>query len=229
VRAQLLADELGYTVQTGPLEGLRFPKGDLSHVDALMPKLLGTYEQELCAAIQRVLSREPTHFIDFGAAEGYYAVGVALKTLSTRVLAYDLAPSARAACRTLAEENQVAARVEQRGRARLTDLSAGELRDAFLMSDIEGQEMDLFSEEVLPRLVRTTLIIEAHETLRPGVSKSLLARFADSHDADVVDVTYPRPPLFGTVSQYFAPEDLADVMYEGRPSARWMILEPRAR
>ena len=65
-----------YVVQQGPFRGLQYI--DNSVGSTLPPKLMGTYERELIWVIDEMISTEPDIIIDIGAAEGYYAVGLAM-------------------------------------------------------------------------------------------------------------------------------------------------------
>ena len=81
----------GTVVKSGPFRGLTYPGESATSVDALIPKLLGVYESQL----HPCFSRGWTHFIDIGASDGYYAVGMAMR--GARVTAIDIDPWARRA------------------------------------------------------------------------------------------------------------------------------------
>src|SRR5438105_426555 len=80
----LEADLRELTVLDGPFRGLRYPSASSLH-SGLLPKLLGTYEAELHGPIEHLLkSRTYGAVVDVGAAEGYYAVGFALRCPEAR-------------------------------------------------------------------------------------------------------------------------------------------------
>ena len=68
-------------VLTGIFKGLKYPELT-AYGSALYPKLIGSYEKELCPTLARLLEKNYSEIIDTGCAEGYYAVGLALKTNS---------------------------------------------------------------------------------------------------------------------------------------------------
>jgi hypothetical protein len=77
--ARRFVDNQGTTVLHGPFAGLMYPRDLLlAQADAPIAKLLGTYEQELHPVFEEVIAKQPRTIIDIGAAEGYYAVGLAL-------------------------------------------------------------------------------------------------------------------------------------------------------
>jgi hypothetical protein len=102
------------TVIAGPFQGLKYPFMK-SCCSTLLPKLLGTYEAELQPYILRWKSVNFTHIIDIGAAEGYYAVGLARMFPEATVNAYDTSEEAQNLTAELAEANETKPRTTIRG------------------------------------------------------------------------------------------------------------------
>ena len=74
---RVLIRQIGQKVQMGPFAGMEFLSNVLE--GCYIPKLLGTYEMELHPTWIRLRQlRKYRTIIDIGAAEGYYAVGLAL-------------------------------------------------------------------------------------------------------------------------------------------------------
>ena len=71
-------------VHAGPFAGMRYV--DRSVGSCFIPKLLGTYERELAPKIERICRRQPGLVVDVGAAEGYYAVGLAMRIPEARII-----------------------------------------------------------------------------------------------------------------------------------------------
>src|SRR2546423_12652663 len=90
-------------VRAGPFAGLRYPDNLIQ-----IPKLLGTYELELHPAVERLIASRPTTVVNVGAAEGYYAVGLARRLPDARILAFDIDERSQEHCRRLAALNGVA-------------------------------------------------------------------------------------------------------------------------
>ena len=99
-------------VQSGPFRGMRYPpqltSADTLLSDTVVPKLLGSYEAEPDGALMRVFEREYRHIIHIGCAEGYYAVGLALRLPDTPVFAFDINSTNSASCIEMARMNGVA-------------------------------------------------------------------------------------------------------------------------
>jgi hypothetical protein len=218
----------GLVVQAGPFRGMRYL--GRSHGSALLPKLVGSYEADLHPVLRRAIARGPARVIDVGCAEGYYAVGLALR-LPGATYAFDIAAGARLACRELAALNGVADRVVIDGEctaARLNELAGP---GALVVCDIEGAEVELLDPARAPRLRQADLLIEAHDDLRLDVevTPTLLARFRDSHDVTRVRLRQRDPAAFAALA-FLAPGSQRLALHEDRlPGQEWLFLTPKVR
>ena len=79
----------GLTVSGGPFAGLTYP--DREPI-SLVPKLLGIYERELHGAVEAAVLGQPEVIVNVGAADGYYAVGLARRCPSATVHAFEADP-----------------------------------------------------------------------------------------------------------------------------------------
>lgn len=138
-----VATSAGLTVQSGPFRGMVLP-ARTSWLDGdITPKILGCYEAELHAAVDRAAERQPTVVINVGCAEGFYAVGLARLFPHARVYAFDTHERARAVCREAADANGLGERLEIDGACttqRLLEV-AGNNR-ALIVLDCEGAEFE---------------------------------------------------------------------------------------
>ncbi len=75
-------------VRAGPFAGMRYV--DTSVGSCFIPKLLGTYERELASKVEWICRQQPELVVDIGAAEGYYAIGLAMRIPAARVVAFEL-------------------------------------------------------------------------------------------------------------------------------------------
>jgi hypothetical protein len=171
----------GRRVHAGPFAGMRYV--DASVGSCFIPKLLGTYERELAGRIEWICRKQPKLIIDVGAAEGYYAIGLALQNPQARVIAFELDETGQSALSAMARLNGVAHRLTVRGRCEPAGLAAALEGDSapVVICDVEGDEDKLLNPEQVPGLPKATLLVETHEFLRPGVTAELCRRFAPSH------------------------------------------------
>src|SRR5205807_4237653 len=79
---------------------------------AYVPKLLGIYERELNPFIEQACALNFPLIVDVGAAEGYYAIGMALRNPNARLIAFEMEQKGRAALEEMARLNNVMSRVE---------------------------------------------------------------------------------------------------------------------
>lgn len=215
-----LVQHYGLKVLAGPFAGMRY--GDDVQCGAYVAKLVGSYEEELHGVIQQIIARRYRRVVDVGCAEGYYAVGLALKLPEAQVLAYDINDDARRFCADLAKRNGVADRVELRGSCDHAELSRLCDQHTLVVCDCEGFEFDLLDPAKVPGLATTDMLVELHEYTRPGLTSELLRRFAATHRAVLVD-TQDRDSTRYPMLEVVEPADRPWAVREGRGVAmQWV-------
>ncbi len=179
-----VVQQCGTTVQGGPFQGMEFiaQSTEGCHV----PKLLGCYEQELHGHILAAAGRGYEAVINIGAAEGYYAVGLARLMPDVRVYAYDTNAAAHPVCQSLAERNGVAGRVVIGGAFRGEDFDRFAGQRTLVVCDIEGGETELLDPRRYPALQAMDLIVELHDSPQAKPSVLILERFAVTHAVTMV-------------------------------------------
>jgi hypothetical protein len=223
----LIRRKFGVRVIAGPFEGLEYAPAR-SRLAFCSHVLLGTYEKELHTVIEYVCTCEFSTIIDIGAASGYYAAGFARRLPSSRIVAYEMDLSLHPTLNKLALANNLS-NIELRGECDAASL-ASSISDndvAFVLCDAEGAEADIFDEAVVNKLCRSTILIETHEALRPGVSCLLKKRFARSHSILTIEQVRrtpadlpPQVPLLDALA--------ARAMDEGRGCEQsWLLMTPR--
>lgn len=153
-------DRNGLTVRHGPFAGTIYPR-EAALSRHSIPKLLGTYEQELHGVLDEIARRKYDLVIDIGSAEGYYAVGLARK-LNARVLAYDPEPAERRLCAKAALLNGVEALIELKDLFRPSDIRQFAGLRVLCICDCEGFEGEIFTAETIRDTPRWDLVIELH-------------------------------------------------------------------
>ena len=176
------------SVAEGPFKGLVYPNLQ-SHGSSLLPKLLGTYESELHSTFLKWENTGFNRIVDIGAAEGYYAVGLAMIFPNSRVSAYDTSREARELCKQMAETNGTLDRTGIYETCTATtlldeDFSGGGL----IICDYEGYEGELFDEDVATHLKNCHLIVELHDSPRDGdkIRSKLLPLLSKSHSVSLI-------------------------------------------
>lgn len=178
-------------IASGPFQGMHYIQDSVGSV--LVPKLLGIYERELHGVVEELIKLDVSTVIDVGAAEGYYAVGLALRLPKVEVIAFETEAEGRRHLQGLSERNGVSDRIQILG-----ECGVNELREAIdvnhktaIVCDVEGAESILLNPDAIPELRQTFILVELHSKKCPGIKELLKSRFQSSHDIHVV-VQEPR-------------------------------------
>ncbi len=168
-----VADFHKNTVAYGPLRGLKLRTD--SHWGAADRGVmaLGLYEREVLEVLE-ALPRSRDVFIDLGAADGYYGVGVLVNQLFAKTYCYEITPKGRDTIQANADLNGVADRVLIRGEATLQffeEIPADERARALLLVDIEGGEFDVINEATFAAFAQAVVLIEIHDWIAGAEAK----------------------------------------------------------
>lgn len=233
-RRRLITRELvrvvGARCTAGPFRGMVLPQTSSWGDGDLAPKILGAYECELHAALERAFARTPELVVNVGCAEGYYAVGAALRLPGCIVHAFDLEEEALRVCAEAARLNGVADRIRLERRCepdRLVDLLGRHPR-ALVLLDCEGYERELITEATLPALAGADLIVECHDFLEPGITDRSAGLLRRTHEVELVREG-GRDPAAWPVLHGLGSLDRWLVVCEFRPTLmRWIVARARA-
>jgi hypothetical protein len=199
-----------------------------SHNSEFLPKLLGSYELELSQILDDVIREDHSVIVDVGCAEGYYAVGLALRCPAARVFAFDQDAEAQRACRETALRNQVAERVEVLGACDPEALNRLPLAGALLVCDCEGYELDLLTPELVPGLRSCDILVELHDHLNAEITPALLRRFLGTHTAQLIPSVIRNPDTFPSLWFARKRRDRQIAVDEQRVPMNWAYFRVRA-
>jgi hypothetical protein len=175
-----LIQRMGPIVPAGPFAGMVFDIRGAT--GARLPRLLGCFEASLSPIIEEIIATSPRLIIDVGCAEGYYAVGLAMRLPQTTIWARDADAAACESCDALAEANNVASRVKTGGRLTHADFDICRAQPTTIICDIDGAEDTLLDPERAKGLRRADILVEVQETEFPGLCDRMTARFLPTHD-----------------------------------------------
>lgn len=227
---RLVQRRSGLRVLAGPFEGMNYVTE--SHGAAYIPKIVGCYERELYDVVEEVIAGGHDLMVDVGAAEGYYAVGFAMRC-DTPIIAFEMSPTGRALATEVAEKNGVSGRIDLRGECQNADLEAAlsGAQQPFVLVDVEGFEARLLDLQTVPALRRATVLVEIHEPERPGITADLLHRFSDTHEIRVVwdDARSADEYPYQTVFTRMMPERFVRRAVEENRAYKqsWLWMKPR--
>lgn len=219
----------GTTVLQGPLVDMDFFRESAEGCHTA--KLLGTYEQSLQPYIEEAIANAFTTILNIGCAEGYYAVGMALRMPNAKVFAFDVNENAQEVCALLAAKNNISERVTVGALFKPEDFSNYENQNVLVFCDVEGSELEILNTEIAPSLLSMDIIVESHECLVPGVTDALIKRFIATHEIIIVQDNGQRSII--TTPEWFnrlAHLDQLIATWEWRSGATpWLVMKSKNR
>lgn len=218
-------------VARGIFSGMRYVSK--SYGSVWLPKILGTYELELEDTLRNLLDQQVDAAIVVGAAEGYYAVGLATREKVRKVVAFEPSPEARKLIFNLAHLNKVDFKVAVHGLCDIGGLRSAlsDNENVLVVMDIEGGEALLLDPSVVGELKNAKILVELHEFAVPGVGELIRRRFLASHEImeinarprQISDWPFPNEGLVGRIKEGAS----LQLMSERRPSGMsWLIMSP---
>ena len=176
----LLQERSGDRILSGPFKGMAYPLR--SSEGSRNPRLIGCYEACLAPVIEEIVAGGYDTVVDIGSAEGYYAVGLALRMPKARILARDSDDQAQSACTQLALANGVQDRVLVGGSVTHDELNRLITERTVVICDAEGAEEQLLDPAAAPALQRADILVEVHEGMKEGRLDLLVRRFTQTHE-----------------------------------------------
>jgi hypothetical protein len=151
------------TVSQGLLKGLHLNNDTWWGKSDLGAQCLGLYEKEI---LDFISSQTPFDtFLDIGAADGYYAVGLLHAKMTKKAICYEISEEGQRAISRNWLRNEKPGELEIHGEANeksIVSVAKNLTENTLVLIDIEGFEFQLLSQEVLVALGKCTVIIEIH-------------------------------------------------------------------
>ena len=219
-------------VISGPFAGLRLTSSSVWFNP--WPYLLGTYELELHGWIRNFSDQNWSRIVDVGAADGFYAVGLArMLGKESAVIAFEAMETGRKATADLAELNHLANSFIVKGTCFPIELE--QVLDgskALVIMDVEGAEKELLDLELIPSLAFATILVECHDLYVSGISDTIRDRFSNTHHIEAIESRQRVPGDLSTaipkIVRLFFEKWLVITMTEGRESPQlWLRLIPK--
>jgi len=173
-------------VVAGPFSGMALQLSPLSQRH-LLGYILGSQELELRSVIERIIARGYKTIFNVGAADGYYAVGLAMRLPDVRVEAFEALPELHSVIERTARANKVAERITIAGQCEVANLRrslGAAISPTLVFMDIEGGEIKLLDPIAVPELRGADICVESHDMFVTGCTETLMERFRDTHDVE---------------------------------------------
>jgi hypothetical protein len=216
----------------GPFKGMKLNSNTWWGKFDLISKILGVYEEHVLKKICGFIEIVDGPFVDIGAADGYFAVGMAFGGHCDEVLAYEISPTGRESLLANIKENNCEDRVSVAEEADYKSLKklVNTRGSAVILIDIEGAEYDLLSNDVLELLKNCYVICELHPFfVDHGTEKEevLINNAKRVFNVSCIQRDYYNPNHFSELDD-FSDEERLLAFSEGRPkNMKWLVLEPK--
>lgn len=219
-------------IQHGPFAGMRYDGNANISEAAHGLKIFGLYEQPV---MNLLLSFKNTQtFIDIGAGDGYYPVGLTSKCGIPRAICFEMTTVGREAIARNARTNGVSDKIEIHAEAgadflqQLVPLNI-EWSGAVFLIDIEGFEFTLLDESLLAATVGARYVIELHDGPQSDgrLRKALIERMSKHWHLEILG---DRTRDWGSIAALKPWHDLdrAVLLSEGRKLiGEWLVATPK--
>lgn len=195
---------------------------------------LGLYEKEILDSLASIPASHRV-FVDLGAANGYYTVGVLVNNIFDYSYCYEMSEQGQLRIKSNAIANNVIDKVNIFGKAErdfyVSLQAAGvDTSKCVLLCDIEGGEFDLFDEDMFNIFKGSIIFFEIHEWFfEDGFSKLQKLKRDASHNFKVTELTTGARDLsvFPELNEY-SDTDRWLICSEGRfRLMTWLRLDPK--
>jgi hypothetical protein len=142
---QILESRYGKEIAYGPFKGMKISDEVWWSKNDRITQMLGTYEEHVFEKLNFFAKQGASRFVDIGAADGYFAIGMAYSKIYSEVLAFEQEPTGQACIRNNSVINQCENVVSVFGEAdysSLKKLLSDDVKTSVLV-DIEGAEYQL--------------------------------------------------------------------------------------
>ena len=218
-------------VRYGPFKGLNLSEKSWWGAADRASMLLGLYEQEVLVSLQSA-SKKYRYFIDIGAADGYYGIGVIVAGLFKKSWCYEISQLGRDAIKANAHLNSVSNQIVIKGKADsgfADEFSDEDAAQSVLFVDIEGGEFELFEKKIFEKFRQSVIFIELHDDFFPD-GEERLSRLRE--DAEKFFRVSTLTTTARDLSSFEELQELSDtdrwlICSEGRPCLMtWWRLDP---
>jgi hypothetical protein len=181
--AKLYNQSSNTRILSGPFSGTAYL--NTADFGPIAPRWLGSYECEIQDLVGQICESRYETIVNIGSAEGYYAIGFAVRRAASCIFAYDIDPFARRALATMARMNGIADLISVREVCRWDELNRFQNGKNLLLVDIEGAEVELLVPSNCSALKRFDILVELHESTgvcaKMTVEETIRKRFAATH------------------------------------------------
>lgn len=227
-------EAFGGVVRYGLFSGLQLTKTPWWGIDDLGSQCVGLYEKEVIDAIENQASDGKHVFIDIGAADGYYGVGLLHSGTFRKSICFEMEEKGRNAIKSNWKRNGCPGELDIFGKAdaqQICSLPEAITSDALCLIDVEGYEFDLLTFEVLRHLSSATIILEVHNWVVDFELRysELLVRASQFFEISIIEPVARDTTVIPELRD-FTDDNRGLLVSERRPCLmRFLMLTPRLK
>lgn len=224
-----LSKMYGSTIQYGPFKGMKIAKEKSWELDyGITTKILGTYEEKVVNKLIK-FSKKNNTFIDIGAADGFYVVGMAFKNFFKYIYAFEVNSQSRKIIKLNHKLNKCKQNIKIKSEANYLSLKRiVKLRKkCTLLIDIEGAEFDLLSLKVLKLLKDCNIICELHKFYGEKKYYDLIENSKKIFKSSLIRRSSYNPSKFKELDSFSDDERLLAISEGRKSNQEWLILTPK--
>ena len=229
----ILEEKYDHVIAYGPFKGMKLSDDIWWSKNDRITQTLGIYEEHVVERLKEFSSQGASRFIDIGAADGYFAIGMAFSKIYSKVVAYEIEPIGQKRIRENSAINRCEDLVSVFGEAdysSLKNLLSEDLKTSILV-DIEGAEYQLLDEGMLSLMSNCYLICELHPWLVDDgyqQQRKLIERAKKNFNVELIKRECYAPNIFPELDDLSDEERLIAVG-EGRGrNMQWLVLTPHS-
>ena len=217
-------------VRYGLFKGMRLSDNTWWGKADLGSQCLGLYEKQILDLVSR--SGPYDTFLDIGAADGYYAIGMLHAQMAKRSICFEISEKGQASIRENWALNKSIGKLEVHGEANKVTLGKIVPKltgKSLVLIDIEGAEFLLLTPKIITMLKRFEIIIEIHNWVENFRSKytELLTNLNKHYEINVLKNAAQNTENIPLLRSY-TDENRLLVASERRPCLmRFLHLKPR--
>jgi len=228
----VLKERHNYKVAYGAFKGMILSRDVWWSKYDRITQTLGIYEEHVLNRLIFFSTQGAQRFIDIGAADGYFAVGMAYSKIYSEVYAFEISSKGQEKIISNASRNLCSEAVHVFGEASITSLEKlinNETKSTVLI-DIEGAEYNLLSNEMLSLLSGNYVICELHPWLIENgeeLQNELLNRVSQIFNFELISRESYSPNLFPEFDDLSDEERLVAVGEGRAKNMKWLVLTPK--
>lgn len=220
------------TVLHGPFKGLKLTSNTWWGGNDLGSMCFGLYEKELLDFLNSDLLSGRDIFIDIGAADGYYAIGLLKSKRVNKAICFELTSEGRNTIDKNWKLNEQPGQIEIMGdvfKDFKLNITKVDLNKTIVLIDIEGAEFSFLDIEILRTLKEAVIAIEIHNWIPNfiDVYSKFLKDANEFFDIEILD-RKERDTLMFEELRSLTDDNRLLLTSEARPCVmRFLILKPK--